>query len=42
VAQDFSAFGNVILNKLIAEIADLPLTNTAANNVIKDVRGTAR
>jgi hypothetical protein len=42
VAQDFSAFGNVILNKLTAEIADLPLTNTAANNVIKDVRGTAR
>src|SRR5271157_2475022 len=25
VAQDFSAFGNVILNKLIAEIAGLPL-----------------
>ena len=38
VAQDFSAFGNVILNKLIAEIAGLPLTNTAANRVTKDVR----
>jgi hypothetical protein len=42
VAQDFSTFGNVILNKLIAEIAGLPLTNTAANHVMKDVRETVR
>jgi hypothetical protein len=41
VAQDFSAFGNVMLNKLIAEISGLPLTNTAANHVTKDVRETA-
>ena len=38
VAQDFSAFGNVILNKLIAEIAGLPLKNTAANHITKDVQ----
>ena len=38
VAQDFSAFGNVILNKLITEIAGLPLTNTLANHITKDVQ----
>jgi hypothetical protein len=38
VAQDFSAFGNVILNKLIAEIAGLPLKNTAVNHITKDVQ----
>ena len=42
VARDFTEFGKVILNKLIAEIAGLPLTNTAANHVTKDVRSTAR
>ncbi|MFZ0460146.1 MAG: DUF1194 domain-containing protein [Rhodoplanes sp.] len=38
VAQDFSAFGNVILNKLMAEIAGLPSTNTLANHITKDVQ----
>ena len=42
VAQDFSAFGNVLLNKLIAEISGLPLTNTAASHATKDVRETMR
>jgi hypothetical protein len=42
VAQDFSAFGNVILNKLIAEISGLPLTNTAAGHATKNVRETMR
>lgn len=42
VAQDFSAFGKVILNKLIAEIAGLPPTNTAVNHVANDIRKTAR
>jgi hypothetical protein len=42
VAQDFSAFGKVILNKLIAEIAALTLTNTAANHVTKGARETVR
>lgn len=36
VAKDFSTFGKVILNKLIAEISGLPLTNTAANRFMKD------
>ena len=42
VAQDFSAFGKAILNKLIAEISGRPLTNTAANHATKDVRETVR
>jgi hypothetical protein len=42
VTQNFSAFGNAILNKLIAEIAGLPLTNTAANHAMNDVRETVR
>lgn len=42
VAQDFTTFGKVILNKLIAEIAGLPLTNTAANHVTKNLREAVR
>lgn len=42
VAQDFTAFGKVILNKLIAEIAGLPLTNTAGNHMAHNVRETVR
>ncbi len=42
VAGIFTAFGKVILNKLIAEISGLPLTNTAANHVTKDLRPAAR
>jgi hypothetical protein len=42
VAQDFTAFGKVILNKLIAEIAGLPLTNTAANYVTKNLPKAVR
>lgn len=41
VAQNFSAFGKVILNKLIAEISGLPLTNTATNHVAKNLRKAA-
>jgi Protein of unknown function (DUF1194) len=42
VAQDFTAFGKVILNKLITEIAGLPLINTAANHVTKNIRKAVR
>jgi hypothetical protein len=42
VAQHFTAFGKVILNKLITEIAGLPLTNTAADHVTKNLRKAAR
>jgi hypothetical protein len=39
VAKDFSAFGKVILNKLIAEIAGFQLTKAAANQTPKGIHG---
>lgn len=42
VAEDFAAFGNVILNKLVAEIAGLSLINTTANGVTKDASNAVR
>ena len=43
VAQDFSAFGMAILNKLIAEISGLPMTHaSSANHLTNDTHKMAR